>query len=186
MLEGATNGLRDKPLRYGLVSRFFHWMTAYLLLWQFCMTIGWRMFGDNKIMQVASVLGPSHKVVGILVLTLVIPRFLWALSNRHQSPVADISLLGRFAKTVYTLFYILMFIVPVLALLRAYGSGQGYALWGLHLVPKTDHIIPWLRTPADRLHTPLAWTLSCLIAGHILMAIFHSVIRRDGTMSRMI
>ncbi|HEX7852248.1 MAG TPA: cytochrome b/b6 domain-containing protein [Sphingobium sp.] len=186
MAGSRIKRLGDTPTRYGPVSRSFHWITAYLLLWQSLMAIGWRVLGDGEFMRMTSRLGPTHVSTGILVLILVIPRFLWALSNRHRRPPAEASAAGWLARKVSALFYILMFVVPALAVIRAYGSGKGCALWGLQLIPGTGQEIHWLMAPANLLHAPLAWLLALLISGHILMALFHACIGRDRIMSRMV
>lgn len=186
MADRGTGRMADTPQRYGVVSRAFHWIAAYLLVWQCLMVVGWRVLGDGAFMRTTSGFGPAHATVGVLVLVLVVPRLLWAFTNRDRRPPADAPPLGMLARVVYGLFYLLMTIVPGLALVRAYGSGKGYALWGMQLVPVTGREIPGLKAPADLLHAPLAWLLAALIAGHILMAFFHSIVLKDGTMRRML
>lgn len=39
--------------------------------------------------------------------------------------------------------------------------------------------------PANLLHGVLSWCLSALIAGHIVMALFHQLALKDGTLARM-
>ena len=182
---GVAAWLADGPDRYGLVSRAFHWVMAYLLLWQFLTLLGWRLLGDGAVMRTASLLGPAHGTVGVLVIGLVVPRAAWAGWNRRRRPAADSTLAGWLARGVHALFYLLMAVVPALALARAYGSGKGYALWGLQVMPATGREVGWLVAPADLLHKPLAWTLAVLVAGHIAMALLHGLVRRDGVLARM-
>ena len=177
--------LADRPDRYGLVSRAFHWIMAYLLLWQFLTLLGWRLLGDGAVMRTASLLGPAHGTVGILVIGLVVPRAMWAAWNRRRRPAADSSPAGRLARGVHALFYLLMAVVPALALARAYGSGKGHALWGMPVVHATGREVGWLVAPADLLHKPLAWALAMLVAGHVAMALLHGMVRRDGVLARM-
>ncbi len=183
MIEAGR--LRDTPRRYGLVSRAFHWGAAYLLLWQFATLLGWRWLGDGPVMRAVSLAGPYHGTVGVLVLALLLPRVVWSLAERRRRPAGERTMLGPLRAAVHSAFYVLMLVVPGLALLRAYANGKGYELWDVALIPATGVVVEWLVLPADRLHGPLAWTLAVLIAGHISMALFHALARRDGTLRRM-
>lgn len=176
--------LRDTPQRFGLVSRGFHWGMAYLLLWQFAMAIGWRIFNEST-MKEAAHFGPSHVVVGVLVFALVLPRVIWAVTSRRFRPAHRIGPMGFVARVAHGALYALMFAIPALGLLRAYGSGKGLSPFGLALIPATGRKIGWMVDLADRLHSPLGWTLACLIAGHVVMALVHAAILRDGTFARM-
>lgn len=175
----------DTPDRYGIVSRVFHWAAAYLLVWQFVTLVGWRLIGDGALMRGVSKAGPYHGTVGVLVVALVLPRALWALRNNRRRPARGAGVAGRLAQSVHAAFYALMFAVPALALLRAYGNGKGYELWGFPLVPQTGREVAWLILPADLLHAPLAWGLGVLIAGHVAMALAHRFRRRDDVLARM-
>ena len=163
----------DTPERYGLISRCLHWAMAYLLVWQFVTLVGWRVLGDGTVMRTVSQLGPAHGTVGVLVLALLMPRIAWTVASWRRRQPPDQSFRRRVASLVHGIFYVLMFAVPSLALMRAYGSGKGYEFWGVRLVPQTGQKIAWLIGPADWLHGPLAWTLAVLVAGHIVMALLH-------------
>lgn len=171
----------DSSHRYGLISRALHWIMAYLLIWQFFSLLTWRMFGPAEWVKVVTSFGPYHGTVGLLVLPLVILRALWALANRHRRPHRDADWQGRAAHIAHMTFYLLMFAIPALALLRAYGNGKGWAPF----IPATGEQNEWLTAPANLLHGPLSWTLSILIAVHIVAALFHRFVRKDATLARM-
>lgn len=177
-----TNIWMDAPERYGLVSRILHWFMAYLLIWQFFTLLSWRLFGPAEWVKLVTSFGPAHGTVGLMVLPLVILRALWALTNRRQRPKQELNLLGRLAMAGHAMFYLLMFAIPALALLRAYGNGKGWAPW----IPATGVRLEWLTAPANALHGPLSWCLSAMIVGHILAALFHRFVRRDAILARMI
>ncbi|AOR76426.1 cytochrome b [Novosphingobium resinovorum] len=176
---------RDTPLAYGFVTRVFHWTMACLIGWQFMVASGWRVFGDSAVMKTVSLLGPSHRAAGALLLALVVPRAMWAFRNRCQRPV-DHGVPGTSARIVHVMIYLLLFIVPGLALARTYANGKGFDLWGLRLVPGAGHRIEWLTGMADLLHAPLAWGFAVLVTGHVVMAVVHTAVLRDGLLRRMI
>lgn len=175
----------DSPDRYGLVSRALHWFMAYLLMWQFVIILSWRVFGESDLLKTITGLGPYHRTVGLLTIILVILRAGWALVNRRQRPPHEAGWPGRAARAGHVALYFLMFAIPALAILRSYGNGKGWSQWGMQIVPATGEEIAWLMAPANILHGPLSWCLSALIVGHILAALFHRFIRKDGILARM-
>ncbi len=67
-----------------------------------------------------------------------------------------------------------MVVIPLLALLRQYGSGRAFSPFGLPLVPGFEgEGIEWLMLPANLFHGWFGWLLLAMIVGHILMAFFH-------------
>ncbi len=171
----------DTPERYGSVSRLLHWTMAYLLIWQFIVILTWRLFGDTQWVRTVTSLGPGHGTVGLLVIVLVVIRAIWWTINRNRRPVQSTTVTGRAAVVVHASFYLLMFSIPVLALLRTYGSGKGWEPW----VASTGVEIPWMVALGDLLHGVLAWFLSILIGGHVVMALVHRFVWKDSTLRRM-
>jgi len=171
----------DSPDRYGLVSRTLHWGMAYLLIWQFATILIWRMFGPVEWVSFVMSFGPYHGTVGLLTVVLVVIRAGWMLVNRKHRPPHEARWAGRVALAGHAALYGLMFVIPALALLRAYGNGKGWQPW----IPATGEEIAWLMAPANMLHGPLSWCLSALIVGHILAALFHRFIRKDGILARI-
>jgi cytochrome b561 len=80
---------------------------------------------------------------------------------------------------------VLLFAIPALALFRAYGSGKGREQWGINIVPATGEKVEWMMAPANALHSLLSWALCVLIVAHILAALFHCLVLKDGILSRM-
>lgn len=112
-------------------------------------------------------------------------RAAWALVNVRRPPIYEGGWLGRFASAGQVALYLLMFIILVLALVRSYGSGEGWVHWGLQIISATGRQVGWITTLANALHSPLAWLIAVLICGHILMALGHPFIGRDGILAPM-
>ncbi|MGI6245695.1 MAG: cytochrome b [Pseudochelatococcus sp.] len=184
--EPAVSIWTDSRERYGLVSRALHWGMACMLIWQFVISLSWRIFGPSDLLRTIASLGPYHGTVGVLTIALVTIRTVWASVNRMRRPRREASRQGMIAQAVHVSFYFLMFTIPFLALLRAYGSGKGRVQWGVWIVPPTGEEIRWMIAPADALHGVLSWLLGILIVGHIAMAFHHHLIRRNRMLFRMI
>lgn len=176
----------DSPERYGLVSRTLHWIMACLLIWQFGIILSWRLFGPSDLLKTITSLGPYHGTVGLLTIMFVVIRIAWALVNQKCRPPREAGWTGRAALFGHVSLYTLMFIIPALALLRAYGNGKGWQQWGVQIVPAMGEEIQWFIAPANTLHGLLSWLLCILIAGHIVMALHHRFIRRDRILDRMV
>ncbi|WP_156799868.1 cytochrome b/b6 domain-containing protein [Novosphingobium resinovorum] len=73
--------------------------------------------------------------------------------------------------------------VPGIAVLRIYGDGNGWSTAGLPVVPAASDKTEWMLAAGTALHGRLVWILIALIAGHVVMAVAHALLR-DGTMSR--
>lgn len=172
----------DTPERHGLVTRLLHWAMALILLWQFTGMALRLVLGRTPLM--AFWVG-THQSVGTLLLGLAVIRLGWALANRGARPVDERTPLGWSAVAGQRALYVLMLIVPLLAVLRALGGGRGYAVFGYQVVERTGVRIPWMVAPAELLHGRLAWLLLALILGHAAMALVHHFVWRDGVLLRM-
>ncbi|MFV9682295.1 cytochrome b [Pseudomonas sp. NY15367] len=162
------SNLQDSAQRYGAVSRLLHWAMAALLVWQYLTVI----VPEGHFLE--SIVGGTHKAVGLLLLVLVVIRLLWALSNRGCRPAS----LSVPAKLGHLALYGLMVLIPLLALLRQYGSGRAFEAFGMTIMSGFDgDKIEWMLAPANLLHGNLGWLLLVLIIGHIVMAFVH---RRQG------
>lgn len=173
--------LKDSLDTYGSVSRFMHWSMAILIAWQFS-TAGARVLFEDSALD--EFLWATHKPMGFLLIALVLIRAVWSLSNAGHRPRS----LSLSAKLGHLAMYALIIIVPLLALLRQYGSGRAFSPFGLPLMSGfEDGKIEWLMTPANTFHGWLGWLLLLLIVGHITMAFLHRRRPEDeNVMARMI
>ncbi len=174
--------LHDTPLRYGIVTRTLHWAMAALLAWQFAgmavrLTVGRA--------PITSFMVGTHATIGSLLLILLLARLAWAVTHRQRRPAYEAGPVGIAARAAHLAMYALMLVVPALALLRLYGSGRGFAPLGIPLFAPRPERIEWMMAPANAVHGKLAWLLLALIAGHILAALWHRLVRQDDTLARM-
>lgn len=173
---------RDTKQLYGRITRWLHWSMAVLLLWQFT-GMGLRLLLGRD--SIAGFFVRLHQPVGTALLGLVVLRVIWALVNRHNRPPHDDGLLGRAAKLGHLALYLLMAIIPSIALVRAWGAQRAFAPYGFEIFPARAQDIKWTADLAAALHGELAWLLAALILGHVIMVAFHQAMWRDGTLARM-
>lgn len=175
--------LEDNIQRYGWMSRLLHWSMALLFAWQFLGMICKILLG--KVPLVSFMVG-THGPVGFLLMVLIVLRLLWSLSQRGRRPTYAPGVSGMLAQWGHVALYALMVAVPMLALLRQYGSGRGFTLWGLPLMEKTNHRVEWMMEPGNLAHGVLGWLLLVLIIGHVTMALVHQYWIKDGILQRML
>lgn len=157
----------DTTARYGALSRFLHWAMALVLVWQFITALAHLLPGETA---VAEWLWGTHKATGFMLMVFVLVRAIWALAQHaHRPPSVE-----RLARLGHLGLYALMLLVPLLALLRQFGSGKSFSPFGLPVMSGFDgNEIVWLIAPANLLHSWLGWALLALIVGHVGMVIAH-------------
>lgn len=173
----------DTPDTYGHVSRVLHWGMALLFLIQFASSAA-RQFAEDS--QIEQLLWPLHSEVGTALFLLIFLRGVWGFLNLKQRPPHAPGLWGLAARIGHSALYILMLAVPLLALLRSYGSGRGIELLGIEIVARTGvERAAWMDTLGDALHGNLGWVFFGLVAGHIFAALFHPRLEGSAVMPRM-
>lgn len=174
----------DSPARYGRISRWLHWSMALLFAWQF-LGMALKLALGRESALAAFFVG-SHASAGLLLFVLVLLRGAWGLSQWSRRPPHGAGWLGRAAALGHGALYLLMLLVPALALLRAYGSGRGFVWFDRLPLLAPGPRDEALMAPARLLHGPLAWTLLALIAGHVAMVVLHRWWWRDDVAQRMV
>lgn len=158
----------DTSARYGTVTRVLHWAMALCFAVVFFAAIVRYFMPDTPAEEAV---WPLHKPTGALLLLLIVLRTLWALvtAGRRPAAISGMAQLGHLA------MYLLMWAIPVIALIRQYGSANAFSPFGIPLVaqrPETDKV-EWMTELGGLLHGELGWALLALIVGHIAMALWH-------------
>lgn len=170
----------DSKQRYGSISRIFHWLMAILLAWQLLKIFDRIDDGEH---WVGETLVPWHVSIGSVLAVLIILRVLWAIKqwgNRPEQDPATVVLV----RLGHGLLYAGMILMPLTGILTMIGKGYGLAPFGVRLVAKGEEI-PWM-AGLGSLHSPIAWVLLVLILGHICIALYHALIKKDGILQRML
>lgn len=167
---------------YTLTSRSFHWLMAILIIGM--LPLGWFMTfieddpGSEWYFMV-------HKSIGITVLALALLRLLWRF---FHTPVPLPKLLPRWqalaAKTSHWLLYGTMLAMPLAGLTGALFSKDGISFFGFQLpkIVASNHDLSELFFSA---HSAIAWAFVALITLHVLAALRHLLVNKDGVFQRM-
>ncbi|MFC4350145.1 cytochrome b [Fodinicurvata halophila] len=176
-----NTSLMDHRRGYGLVSRVLHWGMALLVLWQAVSAL-LHYFADDT--AVTDFFFGAHTTIGFLILVFAVLRGFWGLANlarrpEHSRPIDRLAAFGHLA------MYLLLIAVPLIALIREYGSGEGFAVFGIQIFPSFQPEIEWTGDLGGALHGELGWVLFLLIAVHILMALVHEFVWKETRLARM-
>ncbi|WP_375463925.1 cytochrome b [uncultured Methylobacterium sp.] len=171
----------DTSQRYGRISRGFHWLMAALFAWHFAGALLYVGIGDTALTRFV---GGTHFTMGFTLFVLVLLRGAWGLANLRRRPPHP-GRLGRAAATGHALIYVLMVVVPGMALMRQYGSGKGFSPFGIPIMPERGSKIAWMMAPADLLHYGMGFVLLAVVLGHVTMAVLHRVLWKEDVLVRM-
>jgi len=182
MIEPMPNSAQD---RYDRVAISLHWIIGAAVLAQ--LAFGWALGEFKRGTPARSIATNLHKSTGLLLALLIFVRLIWRL--KHQPPAYAAGMVAdgqvRAAKIGHALLYVCMLGMPVSGYLASNFSKHGIRFLNLVQLP------PW--GPDDKLiyglfngtHDVLAYMFSALVAGHILFALYHGLIARDGVLTRM-
>lgn len=170
----------DSKERYGTITRLFHWGMAFLIAWQLLKFFDRINDGEHWVGQT---LVPWHISIGALLLVLVVLRIIWAVKNQNNRPLQDPAT-AFLVKAGHLLLYAGMVLMPVTGIMLMLGNGYGLTVFGIQLAAKGGQI-PWMASLGS-LHSPIAWILLIMIAGHIGMALLHQFVKKDGVLRRML
>jgi cytochrome b561 len=126
-----------------------------------------------------------HAIVGLALLTLVIPRLLWRLTHATPAYRAGMSpLLRQAAAAGHALLYLLMIAAPAIGVPTFLWRGVplNFGLFQIASPFEADRdAAHWFAA----LHELFAHVLIALVAVHALAALYHQFVLRDGVLNRM-
>ena len=169
---------------YSGLAKIFHWAIVVLLIVQF--TVAWTMPHIGRNTQPDTLIN-LHLSFGVLILALAIVRLGWRVIRGELEPAAGLAPWElHSARTVYWLFYLLLFMVPILGWISASWRGFPVTLFGLIELPKLMATrAPGWNWTGD-VHSLLSnYVMLTLVGLHVAAALYHYFVRRDGVMQRM-
>ncbi len=177
--------MRESATRYSAVSITLHWLIAALLVAN-VLVGGWMedARGAEKLDWFA-----MHKSLGISIFALTLIRLGWRFGHPWPALPANVDgwerLLIRFT---HFAFYVVLLAIPLLGWAAASAGGASSTDWfglfplGNLPVPRSDDLG---ETLGDA-HKLLVKATYVLVALHVLGALKHHFLNRDGVLHRML
>ncbi|WP_341930816.1 cytochrome b [Methyloversatilis discipulorum] len=171
-------------MRYTRTAMSLHWLIALMLF---------GMFGFGLYM-VELPLSPQklkfysyHKWAGVTVFLLVLARLAWRITHRPPAlPAGMPAWQVTAAKAGHHLLYLLMVIVPLSGWLMSSAKGFQTVWFGVLPLPDLLAKDEALGEALLLTHRLLNWFFMLVVAGHVVAALKHHFIDRDGLLSRML
>ncbi|MER9586197.1 cytochrome b [Mesorhizobium sp. M0276] len=169
-------------LRWHFGIRLLHWLTVIALAAQIAISFGPM---DGPGMATMNWL-PLHMSIGVTILAIVVLRL--CLRIFTKGPVRQISRSGRFASAfVHLSLYVMILAVLITGWLgyRPMPFMPPARLFGNLLVPLAPSGGALSARGFAFVHAKLVWILLGFVSVHILAALVHFVLLRDGVMRSM-
>ncbi|MFC7739306.1 cytochrome b [Roseomonas sp. GCM10028921] len=183
----GNNQLRREPaLRYGAVSRTFHWVTVALVLMAAIFGL-WIAHARPDDEAFKLTLYNIHESIGVTIGVVTLARLAWRVG--HPPPTLPSNLpraLAWAARTNHAALYTWLLAMPVVGFVAT--NAWGFPVNWFGLVPLPDPVgknVPLAET-LTFVHRLMAWSLFCMVALHATAAVWHQFIRRDGTLRKML
>lgn len=169
------------PERYNRGARALHWIIAALVIGN----LAGGLLHD-ALEDVVNLI-PAHKAIGMTVLALSLVRIGWRLSWRAPAYPAGISrsAIGA-AKAVHAAFYALLLAMPLTGWVMASAGKYPLTWFGLFDIPKfaVSRADP-AYIVSHEAHELLGWLFVALALVHVVAALHHHFVLRDGVLARM-
>lgn len=169
---------------YTGTAKSLHWLIVALLIAQF--VFAWTMPHIGRNTPVTTLIS-LHFTFGVIILAVAVWRFGWRVTHRAPPPEHSLPPWQNLtAYIVHYLLYALLFIIPLLGWMDASRRGMPVEMFGLELPKLLPTRAPGWNWTGD-VHGLLAnYGMLGLVGLHVVAALYHHFVRRDGVLQRML
>jgi cytochrome b561 len=175
--------LTNTATRYGLVPQFLHWLVVILLIVQFLLAYAAEdlPLGVDKLAVLA-----RHKSFGLTIFALAVLRVGWRIFDRPPPPPPMPGWKRMAALLTHWGMYAVLFALPLTGWTMSSAANYPVSWFGLIQLPDLVATSDSLHETLHDIHEVLADTLLILAGLHVLAALKHQFIDRDGLLLRML
>ncbi|MCP5397342.1 MAG: cytochrome b [Sphingomonadaceae bacterium] len=171
--------------RYSTVAMILHWVIAIAVIvnWRLAENYEHATEGADKFFWMS-----QHKALGITILVLTLLRLVWRFVKRPPDLAAHLAGWEKaLAKVIHVIFYALLIGLPIGGWLASSYAGYPVDMWGLFelgsLPVGKDEAMSEAIGDA---HGTVGKIMLILIVVHVLGALKHTFIDKDGNLFRML
>jgi len=171
--------------RYSGTAIGLHWLIALLIVCGFY--LGWIMtdipgFTPTKLKYFS-----WHKWIGVTVFALAAIRVVWRLGHRAPAMPRGMARWQQgAAHATHFLLYLLMLVIPISGYFYSSAAGIQVVYLGIWPMPTIIGPDQALKGTLRIVHVVLNYGLLALVAVHVLAALKHHFVDRDGLLGRML
>ncbi|NCA70101.1 MAG: cytochrome b [Sphingobacteriia bacterium] len=170
--------------KYNILAQAFHWVVAILLF---------GLLGTNLLRELSEqgsgmreIWLNIHMSLGILLFGIVILRLVWTKITRQPEPLPGMRITQLFAKLVHVLLNLATLLVPIGGYLRIASKDLPADFFGT-AIPSIIGDVPWIHDMAKIGHGEYMELFFYVLIGlHVLAALWHQYIKRDGALDRIL
>jgi cytochrome b561 len=175
--------LRDNESAYGYVTIAIHWIAAALTLYLFWSGYHMMVMARGAARAAAEL---DHVAFGWGICVVVLVRLVWRAMNPLPELADGPAWQRRAARLVHWLLLGGLLAVAVTGYMVASNETRLATVWGLFAAPKIFGEGRDVHRWAEEIHGWVSHGTAVLVVLHVLAALKHAVIDRDGTLRRMI
>lgn len=171
--------------RYTKTAILLHWLVALLIVSAFA--LGVTMTDIPGITSTKLRYFSWHKWLGVTIFGLVCLRLLWRLAHAAPAYAAHMpAWQQKAASGLHALLYALMFAIPVSGYFYSLAAGVPVVYLGVIALPVWIAPDPELKVLLKSVHYVLDMALLGAVVLHVLAALKHHFINRDGIFKRIL
>lgn len=172
---------------YSNTAKLLHWTIAAAIVLQFVLANLAERAEDADLAIRQLALLANHKSVGISILALAIIRLGWRVTHVPPAlPAAMPTWQVRASQFSHWSLYVLIIIIPITGWLMSSASAYSVSWFNLIQLPDFVAADSDLKNLFHEIHETLAKVLFLLALVHILAALKHAAIDKDGVLNRML
>ena len=182
-LDGSEMRKRDRGARWNLGIRLLHWLTVVVLAARVGIAFG--LMGGPGMTTMLRL--PLHMSLGITIFGMILLRLGWRAFIR--APLRQLSpSLRRLSIFVHASLYAFILVIVITGWMayRPMPLMPGAHLFGSIPAPLAPNVAGISVRDFAMIHQGLVWALLALVGLHVLAALTHAAILRDGILSGML
>lgn len=174
---------RSEPiLRYDSTTILLHWLTAFLVIFQFVSAEFWDFFPRPE----KHILILSHMSLGVLLTAILVIRIIWRLSAGKRIAERLPTILDRGAKALHLALYVLLAAQMPLGVFTRWTDNKALDVFGLTIPSPLGACSKATGDFVDQIHDINAWIIMGIAAVHTMAALVHHYMWHDDVLRRML
>ncbi|HEX7028994.1 MAG TPA: cytochrome b [Gammaproteobacteria bacterium] len=170
--------------KYTGVAQLLHWLIALLVVAQFA--LAWTADALPRDERPAALM-LTHKSIGLTILALAVVRLAWRIMHKPPAFPATMSIIEQWlARLAHWGLYVLILAMPLSGWLMVSAAGRDVEWFWLFTIPAPMGENEAWGDFFHETHEILAWFLFGLAVFHVLIALWRTFMKKDGTLQRML